>query len=185
MIWYAETQMWRSVFAASSVLLRFFSLMHISLRPMLPIRAHPLSTRVEPRCSTGFSLIELLVVVAIVAILGSIALPMYSKYVQRGDLVEAIEALTQYRVQMEQAYQDSHTYGNVPGCSVTPPTLVNFTISCVSSSSGQAYLATATGSGPVLGANYTIDQANNQKTLSMPASFTAVPVGGTVGWITR
>ena len=60
----------------------------------------------------GFSLIELLVAVAIVSILASIAIPGYRDYVRRGKLAEAYTNLASQRVKMEQFYQDTRTYNN-------------------------------------------------------------------------
>jgi len=120
------------------------------------------------RRAAGFTLIELMVVVVIVAILAKIAIPSYQRYIQRGDLVEGTQALAQYRVQMEQYYQDNNTYSNGGACGVAAPTLVNFTLSCVIASAGQQYTATATGvsSGLLNNFVYTIDETNDQSTVS-------------------
>jgi len=123
---------------------------------------------------SGFTLIEILVAVAILGILAAIAIPNYSKYVQRSSLTEGTQALAQYRVQMEQWYQDTHSYYATAGaaCGVAVPVLTNFTITCAASSAS-AYVATATAKAgsPVNGAVYTIDQSNNQATTGMPAGF--------------
>ena len=50
----------------------------------------------------GFTLLELMIAVAIVAILAAIALPSYSDYIKRAKLVEAQNALADFRVKMEQ-----------------------------------------------------------------------------------
>ena len=130
--------------------------------------------------ASGFTLIEMMVVVAIVAILAAIAIPSYRRYVQRGDLVEATQALSQYRVQMEQYYQDNNTYANGAICGVAIPTLVNFTLACTLNT-GQAYTATASGKtgGQVAGFIYTIDQINTQKTTW------AWGLSSTTSWIVR
>jgi type IV pilus assembly protein PilE len=135
--------------------------------------------------AAGFTLIELLVAVAIVAILAAVAIPAYSRYLQRGDLVEATQALSQYRVQMEQYYQDNNTYANGANCGTALPALVNFTLTCTLNG-GQAYtaLATAKAGGPVAGFKYTIDQNNTQTTTGYPTGWSTVALPAT-GWIVR
>ena len=54
--------------------------------------------------SRGFTLIELMIAVAIVAILAAIAIPSYSEYIRRSRITEAISALSGMRVKMEQFF---------------------------------------------------------------------------------
>lgn len=124
------------------------------------------------RKSTGFTLIELLIVVAIVAILSAIALPSYSRYVSRGKITEAVTALSDYRVKMEQYFQDNRNYGTAAGdCPVAVATSTNFTYSCVvgSGTPSVGYTATATsmlGSMGSAAGNYTyaINESNAKST---------------------
>src|SRR4051794_10666366 len=58
----------------------------------------------------GFTLIEVMVTVAIIAILAAIALPSYESYVRRGKVQEATSALADMRVKLEQYYQDNRKY---------------------------------------------------------------------------
>ncbi len=124
----------------------------------------------------GFTLIELMVTVAIVAILGAIALPAYTDYIKRGKLAEAHATLADLRVKMEQRYQDARMYGTSGTCGVTmpaSPAIKYFTYTCVSSSANtvgdQNYTLTATGGltgidTSMSGFTFTVDQSNTKAT---------------------
>lgn len=118
----------------------------------------------------GFTLIELLVVVAIIGIVSAIALPIYSAYMVRGKLAEAPTNLANFRVQMEQYYQDNRSYASASGaCGVTNPTSKYFTYSCTVGSTTDSYTATAAsnanqGLGSAGDYTYTVDSSNNQAT---------------------
>jgi type IV pilus assembly protein PilE len=122
----------------------------------------------------GFTLIELMITVAIVAILGAIALPAYRDYVMRGKLAEAYTVLASQRVKMEQFYQDRRTYdGACAAGTVAPqPTGKYFTYAC--DIKDQTYTITATGvSGEgVPDFQFTIDQNNNRATPTVHSGWT-------------
>lgn len=85
----------------------------------------------------GFSLIELMIVVAVVAILSAVAIPSYRDYTIRAQLIEA-NALSDTRVRMEQFYADNRTYG-AGACGVAIPVLERFTLACATTAAGQGY----------------------------------------------
>ena len=87
--------------------------------------------------SNGFTLIELMITIAIIAILASIALPSYNSYVARSKIAEATSELSQWRNAAERYYQDNRNYTDV--CDDTGPVGAKyFTYSCVSTA--QTYL---------------------------------------------
>lgn len=58
----------------------------------------------------GFSLIELMIVVAIVGVLGAIAMPAYNNYVLRGKRAEGRNALMDLAARQERFYSDNNQY---------------------------------------------------------------------------
>jgi type IV pilus assembly protein PilE len=139
------------------------------------------------RLQRGFTLIELFIVVAIIAILSAVAIPQYGDFVTRGELVEAHSGLTAFRVQMEQYYQDNRNYG--PGsCGVTTgPSYKYFTHLCVLGNAGQSYAASAVGNSPkTTGFTFTIDERNNRQTAAAPIKWQTSSFPPTPGcFITR
>lgn len=136
--------------------------------------------------SHGFTLIEVMIVVAIIAILSAIVMPNYGPYVQRGRLTEANVKLSDLRTKMEVYFQDNRMYGTSgTGCGV-PLTSSNsgyFTFTCFLSSDpaaatqtdDQSFVLHAVGTGAMVGFEYTIDQAGGKQTRSFIGA-TGLPV---------
>lgn len=122
----------------------------------------------------GFSLVELMAVVAIIAILASVAIPSYRDYVIRGALTDAMSNLATKRIQNEQWYQDSRTYVGSTGCIPDTTTSKLFEFSC-SIQTATSYTLQAIGKGNAAGFTFTLNQSNSMAT-------PAVPTG--TGWST-
>lgn len=61
---------------------------------------------------SGFTLIELMVVVAIIGVLASIALPQYQTYIQRSEMVEALSMASTVRQDVRQYYREQRRFPN-------------------------------------------------------------------------
>lgn len=154
----------------------------------MPLLASPPAKRRAQGKIAGFTLIEMMIVVSIIAILAAIAIPAYSDYVQRSRIIDATSKLSDVRVKMEQAFLDNRTYvGTKPnGCPVADQPggsgdSFNITGNCAVAT----YTWTATGmaSKNMSGFVYTIDQANNKTTGGPPPGWTQ-PSPNTC-WATR
>lgn len=121
----------------------------------------------------GFTLVELAVTLAIVAILAVVAIPSYRDYVRRGALEEASTALAAYAQRMESGYDSSGNYG-VANCAVALPAAnARWTYTCALQAGGQGFLATATGAGLANGFAYTLDNFGSRRTTSWAGAAVA------------
>ena len=116
---------------------------------------------------SGFTLIELMIVVAVIAVLAVIALPAYRDYVIRANLVDSTNELSAWRAQMEQYYQDARSYSShgayVSPCDNPPSAYPHWGFSC--NATAATYVLKATGTATVVqDFEYTVDQTNAQKT---------------------
>ena len=134
----------------------------------------------------GFTLIEIMIVVAIVGILAMIALPSYNDYVVRGKIPDATSNLATKRVQMEQFFQDNRTYVAAPACPLAAAkdttTSQNFDFYCSPAATPTTYTLKAVGKGSMAGFTYTIDQNNAKATTAVRSGWGTAPVAC---WVTK
>jgi len=143
--------------------------------------------------SPGFTLLEVMITMAIVAILTAIAIPSYSEYLRRSRVTEAFATLSGMRVKMEQYFQDNRSYapgppatpacGAPPSVAPVPPATVNFTYDCPALGANNYTVRARGNPGTIVdGFTYTIDDQNARTTVMVAPS--PWPSNGAC-WVTK
>ena len=126
------------------------------------------------RCG-GFTLLEVMIVVAILATLAAIALPSYAVHVKRSRILEAVARLADARARMEAYFLDQRAYVDAGGrCGAPPPgrrPADAFSVACEATATTFTYTATGVAEKGMAAFVYTIDQSGAKTTVSLPAGW--------------
>jgi len=123
------------------------------------------------RHARGFTLIEIMVTVAIVGILTAIAVPAYGNYVTRARVTEAFTTMSAFQPAAEQHWSNKRTFDGV----AVPANTANFSYAA-SNLTAATWTLTATGTGKMNGLVYTFNQAGTRATTK---------VDNFAGWLTK
>ena len=127
----------------------------------------------------GFTLIELMIVVAIIGILASFALPAYSTYTNKAKFAETIVALGAVKSAVDICYQ---TEGSLTDCDTA--TKLNVALADMSAGiyvTSVELDATANEEGTVIGTS-TLDDGATPTSAAYTAIMTPTAAGGTLTW---
>ena len=143
------------------------------------------------RSARGFTLIEMMITVAIIAILAAVALPAYTDYITRSKLTEAHSHLADLRVKMEQRFQDARSYVGGP-CAPSGPggaQIKYFTFTCPVAATASTFTLQAAGNvgSELEGIAFTLNESNQRATVVTAATSMATKgyASNANCWITK
>lgn len=130
----------------------------------------------------GFTLIELMIVIAIIGILAAIALPAYQTYAKRAKFVEVVTATTGVKTAVEVCYQ---TQGSLAVCDDVDSGSVSAAVTGSTAGENVTSVAitentvviTATGSAAVDSETYIVTPTPASGTLTWAVTGTCVAAG--------
>jgi type IV pilus assembly protein PilE len=131
----------------------------------------------------GFTLLELMIVVAIIGLLAAVAVPSYQDYVRRGRISEALGVLGSMQAKMDQYYLDNRSYLNACGAANSlaplPASTAFFNFTCPTLST-TGYTVTAGGANGMASFQYSLTLAGgvvNKTTDLLPSGWDTTNAG--------
>lgn len=141
--------------------------------PVLVHQSKPLGD-VRMKKQQGFTLIELMIVVAIIAILAAIALPAYQDYVARSQVSEAMSLASGAKTAVAEYYADRGAW---------PTTNAAAGLATANSISGKYVLSTAVGANGVITSTFRGAGSVSAKIAGSTFSLTPSDAsGGSIAW---
>jgi type IV pilus assembly protein PilE len=150
------------------------------------------------RKALGFTLIELMIVVAVIALLSAIAYPSYQRYVMRGKRADAEQLMMQIDSRQKQILIEQRAFataigaivtpqgwtctssGTVPGTCANGAYSITFNPAVDNSATPPSYTICATGLGPQAADGYLVLASTGTKARATSGSCTAP--GADLGW---
>ena len=120
------------------------------------IKIHRTLTTVNLSVKKGFTLIELMVVIAIVAILVTVAVPSYQNYTKKAAVSELLQASAPYRSEVELCIYNTNSATNCTGGANGIQDDSGEKGKYIKSVSAKAGVITVTGKGTLDGVSYTL-----------------------------
>jgi len=134
------------------------------------------------RRNRGFTLLELLIVIGVIALLAALALPSYTEYIRKGKRGEAATALGDITLRQERYRADNPSYGTMIQMLGADPATANYNAQyqyytiTITNQTATGYTATATRKGDLAA-----DTKCGNYTMTMAAGVVTKASTGTMG----